>query len=69
MVQYPRPYGFTRVYASRSEDLTITSLTVYAHLVQFHQSSSCFLGTVLVSQIYLLSVLSSLSVWTQSLFT
>ena len=27
MVQYPRPYGFTRLYASRSEDLTITSLT------------------------------------------
>ena len=21
MVQYPRPYGFTRLYASRSEDL------------------------------------------------
>ena len=27
MVQYPRPYGFTRLYASRSEDLTITSQT------------------------------------------
>ena len=27
MVQYPRPYGFTRLYASRSEDLTITSRT------------------------------------------
>jgi hypothetical protein len=27
MVQYPRPYGFTRLYASRSEDLTVTSLT------------------------------------------
>ena len=27
MVQYPRPYGFTRLYASRPEDLTITSLT------------------------------------------
>ncbi len=27
MVQYPRPYGFTRLYVSRSEDLTVTSLT------------------------------------------
>jgi hypothetical protein len=27
MVQYPCPYGFTRLYASRSEDLTVTSLT------------------------------------------
>ncbi len=27
MIQYPRPYGFTRLYASRSEDLTVTSLT------------------------------------------
>jgi hypothetical protein len=27
MVQYPRPYGFTHLYASRSEDLTVTSLT------------------------------------------
>jgi hypothetical protein len=27
MVQYPRPYGFTRSYASHSEDLTVSSLT------------------------------------------
>ena len=29
----PRPYGFTRLYASRSEDLTITSLTQTCYLV------------------------------------
>jgi hypothetical protein len=27
MVQYPRPYGFPRLYASGSEDLTVTALT------------------------------------------
>ncbi len=27
MFQYPRPYELTRLYASRSEDLTVTSLT------------------------------------------
>jgi hypothetical protein len=27
MVQYLRPCGFTRLYASRSEDLTVTFLT------------------------------------------
>jgi hypothetical protein len=28
MVQYPRPYGFTHLYASRSEDLTISHIYV-----------------------------------------
>jgi hypothetical protein len=28
MVQYPRPYGFARLYASRSEDLLLSHIAM-----------------------------------------